>query len=178
MPLKNFIGVPAELQIVTDRGQLRRICGIVVEAASGQSDGGLATYQLVMRDALSVLENKVNTRIFRDKNELDIIETLVSEWRRSMPVLAATFDLHIDVALTSQQFPRREFTMQHNESDAAFVRRLMQRRGIAWFFRSGLKNDGKAQSRQGQRSQVRSQECVRLPGNWIRASAKPASPVD
>nr|WP_296952020.1 hypothetical protein [uncultured Massilia sp.] len=29
LPLKNFIGVPAELQIVTDRGRLRRLCGIV-----------------------------------------------------------------------------------------------------------------------------------------------------
>jgi len=62
LPLKDFIGVPAELRIVTDRGQLRRICGIVMEAASGQSDGGLASYQLVMRDALSVMENKTNTR--------------------------------------------------------------------------------------------------------------------
>lgn len=56
--LKGFIGVPAELQIVTDRGQLRRLCGIVTEAASGQSDGGLATYQLTIRDALSVMENR------------------------------------------------------------------------------------------------------------------------
>lgn len=138
LPLKHFIGVPAELQVVTDRGQLRRICGIVTEAASGQSDGGLATYQLVMRDALSVLENKTNTRIFRDKSELDIIQILVAEWQKNMSVLAATFDLHIDVGLASRQVPRREFIMQHNESDADFVRRLMQRRGIAWFFRSGL----------------------------------------
>jgi type VI secretion system secreted protein VgrG len=146
LPLKNFIGVPAELQIVTDRGELRRICGIVTEAASGQSDGGLATYQLVLRDALSVLENKINTRVFRDKNELDIIEILVSEWQRSTPVLAATFDLHIDVGLMSRQFPRRQFIMQHNESDADFIRRLMQRRGIAWFFRSGLTNERNASS--------------------------------
>jgi type VI secretion system secreted protein VgrG len=146
LPLKTFIGVPAELQVVTDRGQLRRICGIVMEAASGQSDGGLATYQLVMRDALSVLENKINTRVFREKNELDIIETLVSEWQRSMPVMAATFDLHVDVGLTSRQLPRRQFIMQHNESDADFIRRLMQRRGIAWFFRSGLTNERNASS--------------------------------
>jgi type VI secretion system secreted protein VgrG len=30
--------------------------------------------------------------------------------------------------------------MQHSESDAAFIRRLMQRLGIAWFFRPGLPN--------------------------------------
>jgi type VI secretion system secreted protein VgrG len=138
LALKNFIGVPAELQIVTDRGRLRRLCGIVTGALSGQSDGGLATYQLVMRDVLSVMENRVNTRIFRDMSELDIIETLINEWRTSNPILAATFDLHIDASLLNAKPLRREFTMQHNESDAAFVRRLMQRLGIAWYFRPGL----------------------------------------
>jgi type VI secretion system secreted protein VgrG len=138
LPLKNFIGVAAELQIVTDRGQLRRICGLITEVASGQSDGGLATYQLVMRDALSVLENKVNTRVFRDKSELDIVQTLVAEWQRSTTVLGASFDLAIDASLSSRRPPRRQFIMQHNESDADFVRRLLQRRGIAWFFRPGL----------------------------------------
>src|SRR5262245_2221460 len=37
LALKDFIGVPAELQVVTDRGQLRRHCGIVTGALSGQS---------------------------------------------------------------------------------------------------------------------------------------------
>jgi len=137
LPLKDFIGMPAELQVVTDRGQLRRICGIVTEAASGQSDGGLATYQLIMHDALSVMESKINTRVFREKNELDIIQLLVAEWRKSMPVLAA-FDLYIDVSLASRQSPKRQFIMQCNESDADFIRRLMQRIGIAWFFRPSL----------------------------------------
>jgi type VI secretion system secreted protein VgrG len=138
LALKDFIGIPCELQIVTDQGQLRRICGIITAAASGQSDGGLTTYKLVVRDALSVMENRFNTRVFRDKNELDIIQTLVAEWQKSNPVLAATFDVHLDDGLSIRQLPRREFTMQHNESDANFVRRLMQRRGIAWFFRPGL----------------------------------------
>jgi type VI secretion system secreted protein VgrG len=143
--LKDFIGVPAELQVVTDRGALRRICGIVTEAASGQSDGGLATYQLVMRDALSVMDNRINTRVFREKNELDIIRTLVDEWRTTNPVFAACFDFFVAPGLRNRQLPQREFTMQHNESDGDFIRRLMQRRGIAWFFRPGLPTYGAPQ---------------------------------
>jgi type VI secretion system secreted protein VgrG len=138
LALKGFIGAPAELQIVTDRRQLRRLCGIVTNALSGQSDGGLASYQLVIRDALSVMENRVNTRIFRNMSELDIIQTLIAEWRRNNPVMAATFDLDIDTRLLNRELAPREFIMQHNESDAVFIRRLMQRRGIAWYFRSGL----------------------------------------
>ena len=139
LALKDFIGLPAELQIVTDQGSLRRICGIVMEAASGQSDGGLATYRLVMRDALALMEHKTTTRVFRDRNELEIIQAVVAEWKKSIPALSATFDLVIDGGLAGRLLPRRQFTMQHNESDADFIRRLMQRRGIAWHFRPGTK---------------------------------------
>src|SRR5471032_471762 len=55
LALKTLIGLPVEVQLVTDQGNLRRICGIVAEASQGESDGGLATYQLVMRDALAIL---------------------------------------------------------------------------------------------------------------------------
>ncbi|UVW28777.1 type VI secretion system Vgr family protein [Massilia sp. H6] len=140
LALKDFIGLAAELRVITDRGNVRRICGIVTEAASGQSDGALATYQLVMRDALSIMEGRTNTRVFRNQNELDVIKTLVAEWHKRNAVLRATFELQVDVGLGSK-FAAREFIMQHNESDAAFIRRLLQRRGIAWFFRTGLPND-------------------------------------
>ncbi|AVR94580.1 type VI secretion system tip protein VgrG [Pseudoduganella armeniaca] len=137
LPLKNFIGVPAQVRIVTDRGELRRICGIVTEAASGQSDGALATYQLVLRDALSVMEGSRNTRVFRNRSELDVVRTLVTEWHERNGVLRETFELHVDVGVDEAVVPR-EFIMQHNESDASFIKRLLSRRGIAWYFRSGL----------------------------------------
>lgn len=154
LSLKDYIGVPIELQVVTDSGNLRRWCGIVTGAASGQSDGGLGTYKLTMRDALAVMEGQTNTRVFLEKNELEIIELLFKGWQRKIPALGATFALHIDAGLLNRPPPRRGFTMQHNESDAGFVRRLLQRRGIAWFFRPGLADaqrpvDGRASPRIG-----------------------------
>ncbi len=142
LALKDFIGLPAEVQIVTDLGELRRLCGIVTQAAAGESDGALATYQLVLHDALAVMDKRRNTRIFRDKSELDIIALLVAEWRQRNDVLRACFDLAIDPALVEQGLSKREFTMQHNESDAAFIRRLLRRCGIAWYFRPGMPNRG------------------------------------
>ena len=133
LPLKEFMALPVELQFVTDQGQLRSVCGIVSQASAGKSDGGLATYQLVMRDALALMEQRINTRIFRNANEVDISETLVREWRSVNPILASTFD--IDISGLAGIFPAREFTMQYNESDAAFLRRLWKRQGIAWFIR-------------------------------------------
>ncbi|MDN2715715.1 type VI secretion system Vgr family protein [Janthinobacterium sp. SUN120] len=137
LPLKQFIAVPAELQIVNDQGQLRKVCGIVAEACAGQSDGGLATYQLVLRDGLALMEKRINTRVFRNKHELQIVQLLFDEWRQGNSLLAASLDLAIDGALAARSLPAREFTMQHNESDAAFIRRLLRRRGIAWCFQAG-----------------------------------------
>lgn len=135
LPLKEFIALPVELQFVTDQGQLRSVCGIVAQASAGQSDGGLATYQLVVRDALALMEQRVNTRIFRNLNEVDISAALARAWREVNPILAKAFD--IDTSGITGAYPAREFTMQHNESDATFLRRLWKRQGIAWFIRPG-----------------------------------------
>lgn len=137
VPLKELIALPAEIQIVTDRGQLRSICGIVTEARSGDSDGALATYQLVLRDALAVMEKRVNSRIFRYQNELEIVQVLFDEWRHANAVLAGAFEYELDPLLDMRLYPPREQTMQYNESDAAFVRRLLRRRGISWTVRPG-----------------------------------------
>ena len=138
LPLKSFIGLAAELQFVTDTGDLHAVCGLVAEAASGQSDGGLATYQLVLRDAFSsVLALGANTRVFIDKNELDIAAIVLAGWRERSPLLAAAFDYKFSLELAGHQFPPRAFTRQDNESDAAFLTRLFKRRGIAWYVRPG-----------------------------------------
>ena len=135
LPLKDFMALPAELQFVTDRGRFRSVCGIVAQASAGRSDGGLASYQLVVRDALALMEQRINTRVFRNLNEIDISAALVREWRKVNPVLARAFDF--DTSGITETYPAREFTMQHNESDAAFLRRLWKRRGIGSFIRPG-----------------------------------------
>lgn len=137
LPLKQLIALPAAIDIVPDRGDLCSVCGIVAEASAGDSDGGVATYQLVLRDALSIMEKRINTRVFRHLAEIDIVKLIIGEWRQASTVLAAAFHCEVDPVLQERAGLPREFTMQHNESDAAFIRRLLKRRGIAWFFRAG-----------------------------------------
>ncbi|VXB67446.1 type VI secretion system Vgr family protein [Massilia sp. 9I] len=144
LPLKELIALPVELQMVTDRGQLRGICGIVAEVRAGDHDGGLAVYQLVLRDALAIMEKRINSRVFRYQNELEIVQVLLDEWRHSNSVMASAFDYELDPLFDMRLYPPREQTMQYNESDAAFVRRLLKRRGIAWTFRPGRARAGAA----------------------------------
>ena len=138
MELKRFIANPVELQFVTDSGKLRTVCGIIGGVIEGQSDGGLATHQLMIRDAVSLLEQTCNTRVFRNRNEIDITETILREWRQANPIAAAAFRFEWGGL---KQYPPREFTMQYNESNAAFLRRLWKRRGIAWFIKAGASNE-------------------------------------
>lgn len=135
LPLKELTGVAAEVQIVTDEGKLRSICGIVAEAVQGESDGGLATYQLVIRDALAILDLAVNTRVFLDKTELEIVQVILTEARRNNPALAAAFEFEVDAALGMRRDPPRKQVIQYNEGTGTFVKRLLKRRGISWFFR-------------------------------------------
>ncbi|WP_373924984.1 type VI secretion system Vgr family protein [Duganella vulcania] len=136
LPLKQMIAVPAALDFVTDQGDLRSVCGIVTEACSGDSDGGLASYQLVLRDALALLEKRNNTRVFRNMDEVEIVQRILNEWRQNNSILGVCFKHELDEFFTIREYPQREFTMQHNESDAAFIRRLLKRRGIGWYVRA------------------------------------------
>jgi type VI secretion system secreted protein VgrG len=137
LPLKELIALPGALDFVTDRGRLHSVAGIVVEAGAGGSDGGIATYQLVLRDALTIMEKRVNTRIFRNMNEFEAAQIVIDEWRHDNAVLASCFEREVDECFHLRTTPRREFIMQHNETDAAFVRRLLGRAGIGWYFRAG-----------------------------------------
>ena len=129
LPLKEFIAVPARIEFVTDRGGLRSVCGIVSRATAGNSDGGVATYELVVQDALALLDKRVNTRVFQGVTELEVIQAMHDEWLRINPVLVGTFDLEVDPLLQRHRFPKREMIRQYNESDAHFVQRLL-RRGV------------------------------------------------
>jgi type VI secretion system secreted protein VgrG len=142
LALKQLIAVPAALQFVTDQGGLRSVCGIVTEASSGDSDGGLASYQLVLRDALAVLEKRVNTRVFRQMDEVEIVRQILREWRQKSSTLGVCFRDEVDEVFHLRKYPQREFTMQHNESDAAFIRRLLKRSGIGWYVRAEANGEG------------------------------------
>lgn len=147
IPLKTLIGAPVELQIVTAEGNLRCICGIVTEACQGESDGGLATYQLVMRDALTLLDLDANTRVFTNTTELEVVQMLLGEVRGRIQGMASAFDREIGMVLAMQEFPKRSQIIQHNESTAAFIRRLLKRRGISWYFRAGRPARGPEEER-------------------------------
>ncbi|MGU8083052.1 type VI secretion system Vgr family protein [Burkholderia pyrrocinia] len=131
-----FLGVPVSIRLVTDRGQLHLVNAIVQDVQIGQSDGELCVYQLTVCDALSLMDKRTNSRVFRQSSVVDILATLFNEWRQRSPALAAAFEFDLS-GLSRDRYPARELTRQVNESDAKFVRRLLRREGITVFANAG-----------------------------------------
>jgi type VI secretion system secreted protein VgrG len=138
---KALVGVPLEVQLVTDRGSLRRWCAVVTQARLGQGDGALTAVQLTARDVLAVMEQRRGNRVFLDQGVLDIARTVLSGWQMRWPALARCFDWRL-LGLDEQRYPRRACTLQLHQSDAAFLRGLLAREGISWFFRPGPDGEG------------------------------------
>ncbi|NAR84863.1 type VI secretion system tip protein VgrG [Acinetobacter haemolyticus] len=130
IPLKQFIGCQAAIDQVTDTGTLFRTTGIITEAVQGQSDGSLTLYKLKLHDATALWHKRRNSRVFMNKNVLDIVQTLFKEWQQRSPLFASS--LTLDLGGIKQDYDIRPFVMQANESDYDFITRLLRSEGINW----------------------------------------------
>lgn len=128
--LKQFIGCQVAVDQVTDSGQLFRTTGIITGASQGQSDGGLSVYSLVMQDPTSLWHKRRNSRVFMNKNIIDIVEVVFKEWREKSPLFASSLEL--DISGLTKTYDIRPFSMQASESDAEYIFRLLRESGISW----------------------------------------------
>lgn len=130
IPLKQFIGCQVAIDQVTDTGQLSRITGIITQAQAGASDGALTLYRLTLEDPTTLWKQRRNSRVFMNKNVVDVVNILFQEWQQKSPLFAAS--LSLDLAGLSREYDIRPFIMQSNESDYDFLTRLLRSEGISW----------------------------------------------
>lgn len=93
---------------------------------------GLSTYQVRIVPALWLLTQRRGYRVFQHSTIPDIVSSILQEW--SIP---ATW--RIDRAA----YPRLEYRVAYDETDFAFVSRLLEEAGISYFFADD--GDGHAQ---------------------------------
>ncbi len=115
------------------QGNTRHINGIVTQITQGATvsfnqDGGSKTfertyYHLTIRPQLWLLTLRETCRIFQNMTTIDIITQVLSN---------QNITLQNNVSTAGQDM--REYCVQYNESDFAFVSRLMEAAGIAYFF--------------------------------------------
>ncbi|WP_175836706.1 type VI secretion system Vgr family protein [Burkholderia anthina] len=137
MPLKAFIGAPVAFQVGDTAGAERTVCAIVCEARQLASDGGFVLYEFVCTDALSLLDRRVTWRVFRDATIGDVTHAIIQEHTTGNQIIGAAFRLDASALGT---YPRREFMMQAQESDLAFMTRLWRREGMSWYFTHAIEN--------------------------------------
>lgn len=130
IPLKQLIGSQVAVDTITDRGEFFRCSGIVTAASIGASDGALTIYQIKMSDASALWHKRRNSRVFMSKSVLEVVECVFKEWQQRSALFAAS--LSLDLSAIQQHYDIRPFIMQSNETDYAFVTRLLREEGINW----------------------------------------------
>jgi type VI secretion system secreted protein VgrG len=100
--------------------------GIISEIHQLRSeDTGLSTYHLTLVPRLWLLTQRTNCRVFQQMTDLDVVRALLGEWG-------------IEPTVETQRASKtRKYRVQYQETDHAFVCRLLEAAGITFFFRRG-----------------------------------------
>ncbi len=92
--------------------------------AKAAAEATYRDYSLQLVASAWYMQHRVNSRIFRKKNVLKIVEQLAGE-----------HGVKIDVASKIQgSYPDYDFKVQYEESDLDFIQRLLQHEGIFYYF--------------------------------------------
>ncbi|WP_040262380.1 type VI secretion system tip protein TssI/VgrG [Pseudomonas massiliensis] len=122
--LKAAMTQAARIEIALADGGSRFIHGHVLGFANTGSDGHRCRYAAVLGPWFSLLERRVDTRIFQDQTIEDVVRQV--------------FSLHASLAnyefrLTTPLKPRSYLT-QYRESDNEFVKRILEEEGLFYYF--------------------------------------------
>ncbi|MBS1155877.1 MAG: type secretion system protein [Proteobacteria bacterium] len=136
LELKDLLGLPVQVGLLTPTGDERVITGLVTAAQGIGSNGGFASYRLVIEPALALLAQRRCSRVFQDMNIVEIIKTVLDEHAANNPAIAAAFAF--DPQLETD-YSARSYCLQYRESDLEFIQRLLREEGISYrfAFRSG-----------------------------------------
>nr|WP_237385551.1 type VI secretion system tip protein VgrG [Xenorhabdus sp. Sc-CR9] len=113
----------ATLTILQNGLEQRSITGIVARFEQGNTGLHQTTYQMTIRPDLWRTTLRQNSRIFQQQDIATIITTILKEHN----IRDVIFSLR-------HPHPAREFCVQYQESDFAFLQRLTAEEGIFYFF--------------------------------------------
>ncbi|MCC7536426.1 MAG: type VI secretion system tip protein VgrG [Deltaproteobacteria bacterium] len=137
----------SQIAIEAPTGERRWISGLVEEASVAPSRRGRSRFRIVVGPRPSLLRWRVGYRVFRDKSVPEIVRAVCAD--------AGLPDDGFEWLLT-RAYPKRDYTVQHEESEWSFVCRLLEEEGIWFHFRHDetghvmvLRDDSTASERVG-----------------------------
>ena len=125
------LGTNCSISILSNYEKVKRhFNGVMVEAQwvgriHGNDNKDLSKYRVVLRPWFWMLTHKKNCRIFNDETVPQIIEEIFADH---------DFAASSHVAELNGSYPELEYCVQYNETDYAFVSRLMEEYGIYYYF--------------------------------------------
>lgn len=127
IPLDALRGKAVRLDWLTD-GQPACVHGLVTRFELLGSDGGLARYALRIEPGLRMLKHRVDAWVFQSKSVVQIVDEVLSEHAGAWG-LQWRWDL-----LNASVYPIRSLCVQYEESDLAFINRLLAEEGMTYWF--------------------------------------------
>jgi type VI secretion system secreted protein VgrG len=109
------IGLEADADSLAWTGVIADIEQVLVE------ESGLSTYQLRLVPALWLLTQRTNHRVFQQMTDLEVVRAMLTDWR--LPHESRCRD----------SYKPRKYRVQHQETDFAFVSRLLEDSGVSFF---------------------------------------------
>jgi type VI secretion system secreted protein VgrG len=130
LDFEELIGKPATFKInldplAYDGAPSRSWSGVVSEAHLLRSEStGLSTYRVTVAPKLWLTTLRTNCRVFQQQSDLDVVKALLKEWGIE-PIIEC-----------SRTYKTRKYRVQYQETDFAFMSRLLEAAGTTFYFRA------------------------------------------
>lgn len=125
------LGKPCALSVYEDGELLRELHGYVTSGEYVNQSVSGHHYRLTLRPFTHFLDQNRDMAIYQEMNAPDIIAKVLSD--------AGVTSYRLDL---TRSFDKRIYTVQYQESDFAFISRLMEEEGVYYFFEhSGDKHE-------------------------------------
>src|SRR5580693_7049844 len=98
------------------------VCSYMEQVQAETSATGLSTYHFIIVAPIWLLTQRRGHRVFQHLTVPDILKKILAEYR-----IEAKWEL-------DDTYPKREFEVQYDETDFAFVTRLLEAAGISYWF--------------------------------------------
>ncbi|OWY30649.1 type VI secretion system Vgr family protein [Herbaspirillum robiniae] len=126
--LRKLLGQPVLLELDTD-GAARAFHGYVTGCRMEGANGGMARYQLTIEPWLSFLRHRRDSAVYQDMTAPAIVEAVFRDYQGQGKLQPAwRLDLQ-DASL----YAKRSLATQYQESDLAFVTRLLAEEGLFYY---------------------------------------------
>ena len=138
--LAELLGQPLLLELQTAGSAVipRPFHGHVTAFELVGSNGGLARYRIVVEPWLAMLRVRIDSYVFHDMSVVDVVDSIFSDYATSAGALPAWRWELADRAV----YRKRSLVTQYEESDLAFIERLLADEGLFyWVEHDGAPDD-------------------------------------